>query len=76
MSILSRDNAKELRRIVQETTDRNISLGEAYAIWHYLIKLLQLLWNVDKRHNRKSGTAPISRSIQPGLFDKPRKRKG
>lgn len=49
MAILSNQSANELRRIVKESTGRSISLGEAYAIWHYLIKLLQLLWKVDTR---------------------------
>jgi len=49
MSILSPHSARELRRIIKESTGRDISLGEAYAIWHYLIKLLQLLWRVEIR---------------------------
>lgn len=49
MAILSPQSARELRRIVKESTGRDISLGEAYAIWHYLIKLLQLLWRVEHR---------------------------
>ncbi len=49
MGILSPQSAKELQRIIKESTGRDISLGEAYAIWHYLIKLLQLLWRVDAR---------------------------
>ena len=49
MAILTSHNATELRRIIKESTGRDISLGEAYAIWHYLIKLLQLLWRVDVR---------------------------
>ena len=49
MAILSPQSAKELQRIIKESTGRDISLGEAYAIWHYLIKLLQLLWRVDNR---------------------------
>jgi hypothetical protein len=49
MSILSPQSARELRRIIKESTGRDISIGEAYAIWHYLIKLLQLLWRVDAR---------------------------
>ncbi len=75
MPILSRESAAELQRIIKESTGRKISLGEAYGIWHYLIKLLQLLWGVDKRHNQKPGALPIRRSVQPGLFDKPRKKK-
>ena len=49
MAILSKQSAIELRRIIRESTGRDISIGEAYAIWHYLIKLLQLLWNVEHR---------------------------
>jgi hypothetical protein len=49
MAILSPQSAQELRRIIKESTGRDISLGEAYAIWHYLVKLLQLLWRVDAR---------------------------
>jgi hypothetical protein len=49
MAILSPQSAKELQRIIKESTGRDISLGEAYAIWHHLIKLLQLLWRVDNR---------------------------
>lgn len=49
MAILSKQSATELRRIIKEATGRNISLGEAYAIWHYLIKLLQLLWRIENR---------------------------
>jgi hypothetical protein len=63
MAILSKQNAYELQRIIREATDRKISLGEAYAIWHYLIKLLQLLWSVEKRPNSKS------QPHQSGLFD-------
>ena len=75
MPILSRESAKELQRIIKESTGRKISLGEAYGIWHYLIKLLQLLWGVDKRHNRKPGKPPFHWTVQPGLFDKPRRKK-
>jgi hypothetical protein len=75
MAILSRESAKELQRIIKESTGRKISLGEAYGIWHYLIKLLQLLWGVDKRHNQKPGELPTHRSFQPGLFDKPSRKK-
>jgi len=74
MAILSRESAAELQRIIKESTGRKISLGEAYAIWHYLIKLLQLLWGVDKRHNQKPGALPTHRSVQPGLFDTPKKK--
>ncbi len=49
MAILSPQSAQELRRIIKESTGRDISLGEAYAIWGHLIKLLQLLWRVDNR---------------------------
>ncbi len=49
MAILSKQSATELRRIIKEATGRNISVGEAYAIWHYLLKLLQLLWRIEKR---------------------------
>ena len=49
MAILSSQSARELRRVIKESTGRDISLGEAYAIWHYLIKLLQLLWRVETR---------------------------
>ncbi len=49
MAILSPQSAKELRRIIKESTGRDISLGEAYAIWGHLIKLLQLLWRVENR---------------------------
>jgi hypothetical protein len=75
MPILSRESAKELQRIIKESTGRKISLGEAYGIWHYLIKLLQLLWGVDKRHNQKPGELLKHPSFQPGLFDKLRKKK-
>lgn len=64
MAILSKQSASELRRIIKEATGRNISLGEAYAIWHYLIKLLQLFWNVDHRPHK----TPL-KFRQPGLFD-------
>jgi hypothetical protein len=74
MPILSRESAAELRRIIKESTGRNISLGEAYAIWHYLLKLLKLLWNVEKRQYQKPGEPPTHQSFQPGLFDKPRKK--
>ena len=49
MATLSPQSACELRRIIKESTGRDISLGEAYAIWGHLIKLLQLLWRVDNR---------------------------
>ena len=69
MSILSKQSAEELRRIIKESTGRNISLGEAYAIWHYLIKLLQILWNIEKRQK------PLPPSAQLSLFTKPVKKK-
>lgn len=70
MAILSPQSARELRRIIKESTGRDISLGEAYAIWHYLIKLLQLLWRVD---NRQEVPPPPQ---QLSLFRKlPRKRR-
>lgn len=49
MAILTPQSAHELRRIIKEATGRDISQGEAYAIWNHLIKLLQLLWRVDNR---------------------------
>ena len=69
MAILSKQSAEELRRIIQESTGRNISLGESYAIWHYLIKLLQLFWNVEHRRE------PAQNTDQPPLFPEPRKVK-
>jgi hypothetical protein len=69
MAILSKQSATELRRIIKEATGRNISLGEAYAIWHYLLKLLQLLWNVEKRQKR-----PLP-SKQLSLFSKSKKKR-
>jgi hypothetical protein len=75
MPILSRDSAQELQRIIRESTGRSISLGEAYGIWHCIVKLLQFLWGVDARRNQKPGALPIGRSVQPGLFDAPRKKK-
>ena len=69
MAILSKQSVTELQRIIKESTDRTISLGEAYAIWHYLIKLLQLLWNVEKRQK------PPFIPHQLSLFDTPRKKK-
>ncbi len=49
MAILTPQSARELRRIIKESTGRDISPGEAYAVWAHLIKLLQLLWRVDNR---------------------------
>jgi len=69
MAILSKQSAEELRRIIKDATGRNISLGEAYAIWHYLLKLLQLLWNIEKRQK------PPPPSAQLNLFSKPTKKK-
>jgi hypothetical protein len=69
MAILSKQSATELRRIIKEATGRNISLGEAYAIWHYLLKLLQLLWNVERRQK-----PPLVPS-QLSLFNKPKRKK-
>ena len=63
MNILSNQSANELRRIIKESTGRSISLGEAYAIWHYLIKLLQLLWKVDTRPK------PPPHPRQSSIFD-------
>ena len=70
MAILSQQSAQELRRIIKEAMGRDISLGEAYAIWHYLLKLLQLLWNVEKR--QKPASVPTE---QLSLFSKPRKKR-
>lgn len=70
MSILSPQSARELRRIIKESTGRNISVGEAYAIWHYLLKLLQLLWNVEKRQRPKPHPPH-----QLSLFTKPKRRR-
>lgn len=69
MSILSPQSAKELQRIIKESTGRDISLGEAYAIWHHLIKLLQLLWRVD---NRREVPPPPQ---QMSLFHRPLRRR-
>ncbi len=68
MAILSKQSAEELRRIIKESTGRNISLGESYAMWHYLIKLLQILWNIEKRQK------PERRKHQPTLFDVVKKK--
>lgn len=71
MAILSKQSATELRRIIKEATGRNISLGEAYAIWHYLLKLLQLLWNVERRQkpplvpDQLSLFTPKKRKLKP-----------
>jgi hypothetical protein len=69
MTIISKHSALELKRIIKESTGRTISLGEAYAIWHYLIKLLQLFWNIERRQK------PPFIPRQLSLFDKPRKKK-
>ena len=69
MAILSKQSATELRRIIKEATGRNISLGEAYAIWHYLLKLLQLLWQIEKRQK------PLPPSNQLNLFSRPKKKR-
>ncbi len=45
--IISHENARELQRIVRETTGREISLREAYNIWHFLISLLRLMWRIE-----------------------------
>jgi hypothetical protein len=63
MAILTAQNAAELRRILKESTGRDLSIGEAYAIWHYLIKLLQLLWRIDTR------PVPPVLATQLKLFD-------
>jgi hypothetical protein len=63
MAILTAQNAAELRRILKESTGHDISIGEAYAIWHYLIKLLQLLWRIDTR------PVPSVSATQLKLFD-------
>ncbi len=65
MAILSPQSAHELRRIIKESTGRDISLGEAYAIWGHLIKLLQLLWRVDNRREMPPPPHQLS------LFSKP-----
>lgn len=46
---VTKRNALELQRIVKEVTGREISIGEAYAIWGYILKLLKLLWKVEER---------------------------
>ncbi len=68
MAILSPQSVRELRRIIKESTGCDISIGEAYAIWHYLIKLLQLLWRVDNRREIPSPPQQLS------LFRKPRRK--
>ena len=65
MAILSPQSARELRRIIKESTGRDISLGEAYAIWHYLIKLLQLLWRVETRREIPSPPHQLSLFATP-----------
>ena len=60
MAILSKQSAAELRRIIKESTGRDISLGEAYGIWHYLIKLLQLLWRVEYRREKPPPSEQLS----------------
>lgn len=69
MAILSKQSALELQRIVEEATGRKISLGEAYAIWHDLIKLLQLLWHVERRQK------PLPSSDQLTLFANAKRRR-
>lgn len=69
MAILTKESARELQRIIEEATDRRVSLGEAYAIWHYLIKLLQLLWGVERRQKLPFPSKQLS------LFSKPKKRR-
>lgn len=60
MAILSKQNATELQRIIKESTGRDLSLGEAYLMWHYLIKLLQLLWKIDKRPEPQRSAQQLS----------------
>lgn len=63
MSLISKKNALELQRIIKEATGREIALGEAFAIWGYLLKLLKLLWNVEDKKRA------LSDSQQANLFD-------
>ena len=64
MAILTKESATELRRIIKEATGRNISLGEAYDIWHYLLKLLQLLWQIEKRQKNTTSLQPTQSIYQ------------
>ena len=68
MAILKKQSVDELRRIIKEATGRDLSLGEAYLLWHYLIKLLQLLWKIE--HRRELSWPPN----QPNLFGRQRKK--
>ncbi len=54
MPVISKKNALELQKIVKETTGRNITLGEAFALWTHILKLISFFWDVDEKIKYKA----------------------
>ena len=63
MSVISKKNALELQRIVKDATGRDITIGDAYGLWSYVLKLLALAWKIEDRGK------PVPSALQTSLFD-------
>ena len=63
MAIISEHNASELRRILKEEVGRNVSSAEVDEVWSYLMRILELVWNIKNE-------AKLKKYLHhPSLFD-------
>jgi hypothetical protein len=63
VTIFSKQDVTELRRIIKETTGRELSFREGCDALHYLLRLTQLIWEVERIRRPRRATKQLS------LFD-------
>lgn len=54
MPVISKKNALELQKIIKEATGRSITLGEAYALWSHVLKLVSFFWDIEDKKKYKN----------------------
>lgn len=52
-SVITKKHALELQKIVKETTGKKIPIGDAYALWNYIVKFITFFWKNRKKDNNK-----------------------
>jgi hypothetical protein len=63
MPILSEQGISDLQRMVKESVGRDITSDETDTVWYYLLKVLELVWNIKNKRVEQP------KSHQAGLFD-------
>ena len=71
MAVPSLPNAAELRRIIKETTGRDVSTVEVYRVWHYLNKVLLCsgLWKDTKERPQLAEQPTLFNPSEKGSAD-------